>query len=50
MCKNKRPRIAVGQLVYSTNDIQQSCIRTLCILHCYNPNNYTRIKRVVKHS
>jgi hypothetical protein len=50
MSKEKRPRIAIGQLVRSTNEVQQSCIRQLCIAQYYNPNNYTRIKRKVIQS
>ena len=47
MCSNKRPRIIVGELVRSTNEVQQSCIRELVIKHHYYGSNYQRIKREV---
>lgn len=45
--KLKRPRIAKGILVASTNLIQLSCIKTLTIEHHYNSLNFKRIRRVV---
>lgn len=45
--KQPRPRIAKGQVVYSTNPIQNACSRALIIVHYYNPINYKRIKRLV---
>ena len=46
--KQKRPRIAKGNLVYSTNPIQLACIRALTIIHSYNPLTYKRIRREVQ--
>jgi len=50
--KNKRPRvpakIMVGQVVYSTNPIQQGCCRVLVIYEKYHALSYKRICRFVK--
>lgn len=45
--KSKRPRIAKGQLVASTNTLQLGCIKALHIAHYYNPVNFNRVRRVV---
>ena len=44
---SKRPRIAIGVLVTSTNNLLRGCAQQLTIHHYYNPINYNRIKRVV---
>lgn len=44
---NKRPRIAKGQLVRSTNEQQNECARTLTVMHYYRPISYVRVRRVV---
>jgi hypothetical protein len=50
--KNKRPRmpakIMVGQVVFSTNPIQQGCCRVLIICEMYDALSYKRISRFVK--
>ena len=50
--RNKRPRvpakIMVGQVVYSTNPIQQGCCRVLVIYEKYHALSYKRICRFVK--
>jgi hypothetical protein len=50
--KNKRPRvpakIMVGQVVYSTNPIQNGCCRVLVIYEKYDALSYKRICRFVK--
>lgn len=46
--KQTRKRIIHGQLVRSTNEIQQECIRELHIVHTYEANSYKRISRTVK--
>lgn len=48
MPKQTRKRIIHGQLVRSTNKIQQECIRELHIVHTYEANSYKRISRTVK--
>ena len=45
--KTKRPRIAKGLLVASSNAVQYQCIRALTIVEYYRPNNYQRVKRIV---
>ena len=48
-CKQRRPRVSKGILVYSTNSVQQGCIRSLVIVHYYGALNYKRIKRIVEY-
>ncbi len=44
----KRKRFVAGQVVYSTNPIQNACARALVIMHYYCPLTKKRIKRIVK--
>lgn len=44
---SKRPRVAKGILVTSTNAVKRECAKALNIVHYYNPLTYTRIRRVV---
>lgn len=43
----KRTRISHGILVYSTNNIQNICAKSLTIIHRYNSLTNKRIKRYV---
>lgn len=44
---SKRPRIAKGILVTSTNAVVRECAKALTIAHYYNPLSYNRVRRVV---
>jgi hypothetical protein len=47
MSKKPRKRIAVGQLVYSTNKKQNYCLIGQIVLHFYRPLSYLRVRRTV---
>jgi hypothetical protein len=47
MIKSQRPRIAKGQLVASTNPLQNALAKALTIVEYYRPISYTRVRRVV---
>lgn len=46
--QNKRKRIIVQQVVYSTNIIQCQCCKSLIVLQYSDKNTRKRLKRVVK--
>lgn len=45
--KQRRPRVSFGQVVASTNEVQNKCARTLTIIHVYNSLTYRRVRRYV---
>lgn len=45
--KTRRPRIVKGQLVRSTNPVQNDCAMSLVVYHYYNKLTNKRIRRIV---
>lgn len=44
----KRKHFVKGQVVYSTNPIQNACLRALVVVQYYCPVTKKRIKRIVE--
>ena len=45
--KPKRPRIAKGILVASTNPVQLACLKAVTIICVFRPISYKRVRRYV---